>query len=107
MRIHNIEEFKGGWFLGDFEPSLFKTDQFEVCYKQHGKGEVWPKHFHKSATEFNCLILGSMVIQNIHLRPGDVFVIEPGEIADPVFLEDCHLIIVKIPSIPGDKYEIP
>jgi quercetin dioxygenase-like cupin family protein len=106
MKIHNIDEFKGGWFLGDFEPSLYKTCQFEVSYKRHAKGEVWPKHFHPIATEFNCLVQGAMVIQDIPLKPGDVFVIEPGEVADPVFLEDCHLIVVKIPSIPGDKYEV-
>ncbi len=106
MRIHNIAEFKGGWFIGNFEPALLKTKDFEVSYKFHFKGEVWPKHFHKIATEYNCLIFGSMMIQDVKLNAGDVFVIEPKEIADPVFLEDCHLIVVKVPSIPEDKYEM-
>ena len=39
-------------------------------------------------------------------RQGDVFVFDKGEIADPVFLEDCTLVVVKIPSIPSDKFEV-
>ena len=40
------------------------------------------------------------------LNSGDVFVFDKGEVADPIFLEDCKLIVVKIPSIPSDKFEI-
>ena len=105
MKIHKISDFKGGWFIGNFEPTLLKTEQFEVCYKLHVKGEVWPKHYHLIATEYNCLVQGSMIIQGVTLKPGDVFVIDPLEVADPVFLEDCHIIVVKTPSVPGDKYE--
>lgn len=104
MKIRKISDFKGGWFIGNFEPTLLKTEQFEVCYKYHHKDEIWPKHYHKIATEYNCLVSGSMIIHDTKLNPGDVFVIEPLEVADPVFLEDCCIIVVKTPSIPGDKY---
>ena len=40
------------------------------------------------------------------MTAGDVFVIEPGEVAEPEFLEDCQLVCVKTPSLPGDKYEV-
>jgi len=105
MKIYNINTFKGGWFIGDFSPSVLKTKEFEVCYKQHQKGECWPKHLHKVATEINYLIKGKMMIQEKILQQGDVFVIEPNEIADPTFFEDCELIVVKTPSVTGDKYE--
>jgi len=36
-----------GWFVGNFEPSIYKTDQFEVGVLFHSKGEKWPNHFHK------------------------------------------------------------
>jgi len=45
-----------------------------------------------------------MIIGGLRLKAGDVFKINPGEIADPVFLKDCELIVVKVPSVPGDKY---
>jgi len=38
------------------------------------------------------------------LVTGDVFIIEPGKIVKPIFHTDCELIVVKVPSIPGDKY---
>ena len=100
-----IDDFKGGWFIGSFEPTLLKTDVFEVAYKMHRKDELWPKHYHAIATEYNCLVLGSMTVNGETINQGDVFVIYPGEISEPKFLEDCHIMVVKTPSLIGDKYE--
>jgi len=106
MKKTRIEDYKRGWFIGDFEPSLLKTKAFEVSYMRHTKGEVWPAHFHKESVEYNVLIRGKMIIQKELLVDGDVFVFEKGEVADPIFLEDCELIVVKVPSIIGDKHEV-
>jgi len=106
MKVLKIKNYKGGWFIGDFKPSILKTDQFEVCYKFHPKGEKWPKHYHKIATEYNYLIRGRMKIKRKILKKGDIFIIYPNEIVDPVFMEDCEVLIVKTPSIKGDKYNI-
>lgn len=94
---------KGGWFIGNFEPSVLKTTQFEIGILKHKKGEQWPKHKHEYAEEYNYIIEGQMTIQNTLLSSGDIFILNRGEIADPVFLEDCVVIVVKVPSIPGDK----
>ena len=40
------------------------------------------------------------------IEPGDIFVLEPKEIADPIFHEDCKIVCVKKPSIIGDKFEV-
>ena len=106
MIKRNINEFQRGWFIGNFEPSLLKTDQFEVSVLTHTKGQKWPNHYHAIATEYNILLKGSMKINGELMIAGDIFVIEPGEAAEPEFLEDCTLICVKTPSIPGDKYEV-
>jgi len=104
MKIDKIENMVGGWFIGDFEPSVLKTKDFEVCYKFHPAGEVWDNHYHKVATEINYLIRGKMNLSGIELNQGDIFTIYPDEVAIPEFLEDCELIVVKTPSIKGDKY---
>jgi quercetin dioxygenase-like cupin family protein len=106
MEIRRIEDFTRGWFIGNFDPSLLKTDKFEVGLLSHKAGEVWPKHYHKVATEYNVLVSGRMIIQGKELKSGDVFVFSPGDIADPIFLEDCSVLVVKVPSIIGDKYEV-
>ena len=46
MKIYKFDEMVGGWFIGDFSPSSFKTKDFEVCYKKHSKGEKWDTHYH-------------------------------------------------------------
>ena len=106
MKLFEMKDMKGGWFVGDFEPTAFRTNEFEVCYKVHKKGEVWPKHYHKVATETNYLIRGRMVTGGKELVAGQIFVMEPGEVADPEFLADCELIVVKAPCVIGDKYEV-
>lgn len=103
MDIYSIKDFKGGWILGDFEPSLLRTKDFEVAYHQYASGQFWDTHTHRYTTEYNILIEGSMRVCDKDLYTGDVFVIHPGEIAAPVYQTDCKVIIIKIPSIPGDK----
>ena len=106
MIVDRIERMTRGWFIGDFEPSVYRTQDFEVGVLKHHKGEVWPAHYHAIGTEINCLLKGRMIIQGRELVAGDIFVFPPGDVADPVFLEDCEVLCVKTPSIPKDKYEV-
>lgn len=103
MKTYKINEMKNGWFIGNFEPSILKTKDFEVGVLHHHKGEVWPKHKHEYLEEYNYLLSGKMLINNCILNAGDLFVFEREEIADPIFLEDCIVIVIKVPSVPGDK----
>jgi len=106
MKTTKLSDMWRGWFIGDFEPSVLRTKDFEVGVLTHLKGEQWPKHYHKIATEYNVLIKGSMRIADKLLEPGDIFWFDPTEPADPEFLEDCTVVCVKTPSIIGDKYEV-
>ena len=47
-----------------------------------------------------------MIINEKLIHEKDIFVLEPKEIAKPVFLEDCEILCIKIPSIVGDKVEV-
>lgn len=105
MEVYELTSFSKGWFIGDFEFPVLKSKQFEVCGKFHAKDEKWPIHTHRIATEYTYIIKGTMIIQGKTLRDNTVFVLEPYELADPVFVTDCYVVIVKIPSVPGDKYE--
>ena len=46
-----------------------------------------------------------MILQKTELKTGDIFTLNPFEIADPEFLEDTEIICVKTPSI-NDKVTI-
>ena len=106
MKIDRIENMKGGWFVGNFFPTVFQTENVEVSYKKHLKGESWDIHYHEKVTEVNLLIKGSMVLQNKKLISGDIFTLDPLEIADPEFLEDCEIVCVKLPGIANDKISV-
>ena len=89
-----------------FDPAVLKTEQFEVGVLTHKKGEVWTKHYHKLGTEYNLLLKGQMIICGETIHEGEIFILEPNEVADPVFIEDCLVLCIKTPSVPGDKYEV-
>jgi len=93
-----------GWFIGNFDPSLLKTTHVEVGVLTHLKGEYWSPHYHMLGTEYNVLLTGKMRVCNTELSAGDTFVIEPYEVADPIFHEDCTIICVKFPGNNNDKY---
>ncbi len=100
----NIKDYKGGWFVGDFNPSLFKNPFFEVGHHNHKKGcETFP-HTHKVTTELNYIVSGELKVNGKLMSAGDMWIYEPNEISNVEFLEDSDLIVVRWPSIPSDKY---
>jgi len=106
MRITKLTDYVRGWFIGNFSPTVLNTKDFEVGVLTHLKDEKWPAHYHKESVEYNVLVTGKMIVHGKELNSGDVFVFEKGEIADPIFLEDCTVVCVKVPSIPSDKFEV-
>ncbi len=110
MEVKNIDkyelsDFTGGWFVGDFENSLLRTN-FEASVKHHPKGEVWDKHYHKKATEYNVVVSGCVVIDNVRYEKDSVFVIHPYFVVDPNFVEDTTIVCIKSISDVNDKYVV-
>ena len=58
MRTARLEDMVKGWFVGNFEPSLIKTNDVEVAVKSYNKGDYEEKHYHKIATELTVIIQG-------------------------------------------------
>lgn len=104
--IWKRSDFIRGWFIGNFTPSILKTSLFEAGLLEHKKGEKWPYHYHKVADEYNILIEGAMLLNERRIESGQSFTISHCEIACPIFLEDCLVLCIKIPSCPQDKYVV-
>lgn len=102
----NTNDYIRGWLIGNFIPSIEKTIDYEVGYLQHSKSSFWNFHFHKISTEINILVKGKMIINNIIYEKDDIFIINNNVISCPIFIDDCELICIKIPSVPNDKYLI-
>lgn len=103
MIINRLENSIGGWYVGNFENAAYKTKSAELSFKVHKKGEIWDWHYHEHLDEINLIVSGSMRIQGKKLSSGDIFILEPMEIADPEFLEDCQIVCLKLPNITNDK----
>jgi quercetin dioxygenase-like cupin family protein len=104
MKITKISDMTGGWFAGNFNPTLFKSDEFEAGVKYYKAGEYDKKHYHKIATEITVIISGSAMMGGNKVVAGDIITIPPGEASDFRPLEDTAIAVVKIPCVKGDKY---
>ena len=105
MRISHINDMKGGWFIGNFEPSLHKTNDCEVAVKRYKKGDYEQAHFHKIATEYTVILSGKVSMNGKVYSAGDIIIMEPGEATDFLCLEDGTTnVVVKLPGANNDKY---
>lgn len=104
MKHEKIENMKRGWFVGNFEPSLLKTNAVEVAVKSYNKGDREAAHYHKAATEITVIISGQARMFGAVWKAGDIVVAEPGDITDFEAMEDTVNVVVKIPGVNYDKY---
>ena len=104
MKVDKLKDFFKGWVVGNFEPSLFKTDDFEVAVKKYKRGDYEEKHYHKIATEITIIAEGSVRMNGELYSTGDVITIEPGEATDFKVLHDTTTTVIKFPCVEGDKY---
>ena len=65
MKTSKLSEMKGGWFVGNFEPSLYKTNDVEAAVKSYKAGTYENSHYHKIATEITVIISGEVKMNGI------------------------------------------
>lgn len=103
MRIHKLNDFVGGWFIGNFTPTMSGTEDFEVCLKRYKSGDREPVHYQLSATEFTLVVEGKVRMGGLYLERDDILEIPPLVAADFEALTDAVVVAVKTPSLPSDK----
>lgn len=105
MKVNKLNEMKLGWFVGNFEPSLYKTEDVEVAIKKYNKGDYEESHYHKIATEITTIVCGKVKMNGTEYSGGDIITIPPNESTDFMVLEDDTITtVVKIPGAKNDKY---
>lgn len=105
MKTAKLEDMIKGWFVGNFEPTLLRTNDVEVAVKSYNKGDYEDKHYHKIATELTVITRGRVKMNGIEYKEGDIIVMEPNEATDFECLEDgTQNVVVKIPGANNDKY---
>lgn len=104
MRKADLKEFIKGWFVGNFDPSLIKTNDVEVAIKKYKAGDNESAHYHKIATEITVIVSGEVEMNGIKYQADDIVVIEPLDTTDFKCLTDVVTVVVKYPGANDDKY---
>ena len=106
MKINKLNQMFRGWVVGNFDPSLYKTDDVEVAVKNYKKGDYEPKHYHKIATEITIICKGRVLMNNELYEEGDIITIEPNEETDFRALNDVITTVIQLPCTKDDKYMV-
>jgi hypothetical protein len=106
MEANNLNDMIKGWFVGNFEPTVYKTGDVEVAVKHYKAGDQEVRHYHKIAKEITVIIKGETKINGVVYKEGAIVVIAPNESADFLAVTDVITTVVKIPGASNDKYEV-
>lgn len=106
MKTAKLEQMTKGWFVGNFDPTLYRTNDVEVAVKTYRAGEHESAHYHKLATEITVIISGRVKMCDMEFQAGDIIVIEPGDVTAFTALTDTVNAVVKIPGVNNDKYVV-
>ena len=106
IKKFDLESMFKGWFIGNFEPSLFKTNDVEVGIKKYRSGDYEGNHYHKIGTEFTVIVTGEVEMAGNIYRDNDILMIEPGVVSDFRAITDVITVVVKLPGANDDKYII-
>lgn len=104
MNKSKLGDMIGGWFIGNFEPSLLKTNDVEVAVKKYKAGDAEEAHYHKVATEYTVILEGKVRMMGIEYNEGEILTIPPMESTDFLALTDVTTVVVKVPGALNDKY---
>lgn len=104
MKIFNLDDMTGGWFVGNFSPTVVQTEYCEVAVKKYSAGDRENQHHHKEAIEVTLVVRGTVEMNGDILKEGSIIYLEKGESTDFKSITDSVTVVYKSPSVPNDKY---
>ena len=99
-----LKDFKNGWLVGDFSPSLLRTSLLEVGLKYISKNTNGDGHYHLKSDEFTIILSGKAEDKGIFYGPGDIIHLKKAEKNFTIFHEDTFILSIKTSSDVKDKY---
>jgi hypothetical protein len=104
VKTYNLDDMIKGWFVGNFIPTVYSTNDVEVAIKRYKAGDHESTHFHKVATEITVINDGEVKMNGMIYKAGTIIVIEPNQATDFFAITDVTTTVVKIPGANDDKY---
>ena len=88
MKKYNLDDFKLGWIIGNFEPSIVNTNLFEISIKKYSKGDYEQVHFHKTADEITVIITGKVLMNGVEYEANDIL-----QVVKPILLNQFKVVL--------------
>jgi hypothetical protein len=104
MEVFDIQDMVRGWFVGNFDPSVLKTEDVEVALQSYNAGDYEERHFHKISTEVTMITSGVVEMNGVRYSEGSIIVIKPNESTDFRAITAVKNVVVKVPGAANDKY---
>lgn len=104
MKFGKLSDYKNGWLVGKFNPSLYHSEENDVGVLFVEKGDESDGHYHTKHTEYNVILSGKVIVNKKELISGDIFIYEPYDRSLVYFVENTILLVLKSPATYGDKY---
>lgn len=98
-----------GWLCGSFFDKNHpgNTDQLEIKYAEHKKGDIEKPHYHEKMIELLIFLEGKAKFningKNIIIKKGDFIFIGANNIISGEFIEPSKIFAIHTPSIPDDE----
>lgn len=102
-----------GYFMGQFMAKYGRqdlvTDLIDIGWKKLTPDFKETPHYHKIGIDINIIVSGHVTViidgQSYDLYPKDFLVVYPPTILeDYIVHQETELVVIKVPSVTGDKY---
>ena len=87
-----------------FGPDSVNEALLWEAVKHYRAGDREPSHHHKAAQEITLIASGRARLAGRELSAGQMVLLERNESTAFEALEDTVTVVIKTPSVPGDKY---
>jgi hypothetical protein len=104
IEVFSLQTMEKGWFIGNFVPTLWATNDVEVAVKEYNAGDYEAAHYHKIATEFTVIVNGTVEMNGIPHHSGTIIKVPPHVVTDFRAITNVTTLVVKIPGANNDKY---
>jgi uncharacterized cupin superfamily protein len=104
VETFSLDNMINGWFVGNFEPTVFGTNDVEVAVKNYQPGDYEKSHHHKIATEITVVQKGTVEMNGVRYSDGAIIKLAPGVSTDFTAITEATTVVVKIPGANNDKY---
>lgn len=103
MYSKKIGDMTRGWFVGNFEPTAYETNDVEAAVRVLEKGYCEQRHLHRVAAKVIVVLSGRLRMFEKEWVEEDIIVMEPGDISSIEALETSRIVMMTLPGIKNDK----